>query len=204
MTMNKRDIFKGLLAGILIGIGAWAFLSSPDWIGACLFSLGLISVFILDFNLYTGKVGFFNFQKKKEEIKKLLIIVVLNIIGITFLALIAILCNPPLITSAQAAVGARLADTFIANFLRALIDAIMCGVLIHLAVVFWKQTKNLFLVVLPIMIFILCGFEHCIADVFYFVAAGSWDIFWFIPVCILGNAIGAIGIQKMLEFSNKE
>ena len=51
---------KGILAGILVGLGAFIFVSLyPDNkpLGAFLFSLGLISVFHLQANLYTGKIG---------------------------------------------------------------------------------------------------------------------------------------------------
>jgi formate/nitrite transporter FocA (FNT family) len=52
---------KGILAGILIGIGATAYVLAPNTIiGSALFSLGLISVFHLQSNLFTGKIGGLN------------------------------------------------------------------------------------------------------------------------------------------------
>ena len=40
------------------------------------------------------------------------------------------------------------------------------------AVYIYKKTHNIFLVALCVAIFILCGFEHCIANMFYYVFAG--------------------------------
>lgn len=81
----KQNILKALLAGVLIGFGAYAYVSIFDesrFLGACLFSLGLISVFHLQADLYTGKIG----QFPRIKIKPLVIMLLFNFIGITILA----------------------------------------------------------------------------------------------------------------------
>ena len=47
-------------------------------------------------------------------------------------------------------------------------------------------------VFLCVAIFILCGFEHCIANMYYFSAAGVWSVktFGYILLMTLGNALG--------------
>ena len=53
--------------------------------------------------------------------------------------------------------------------------------------------------------FILAGFEHSIADLFYFAASGivSLKAFGFIWVVILGNSIGAV-ILPLLTYQRKK
>lgn len=52
---------RSIIAGILIGIGAYAYVSiSNKVLGAFLFSIGLISVFSLQAHLFTGKIGGLN------------------------------------------------------------------------------------------------------------------------------------------------
>ena len=45
-----------------------------------------------------------------------------------------------------------------------------------------------------VMVFILCGYEHCVADMFYFTAAGVWsvDTVLRLVVITLGNAVGGV------------
>jgi len=47
-------------------------------------------------------------------------------------------------------------------------------------------------VFLCVAVFILCGFEHCIANMYYFSAAGvwSWPTLGAILLMTLGNSIG--------------
>ena len=48
------------------------------------------------------------------------------------------------------------------------------------------------MVFLCVMVFILSGFEHCIANMYYFSVAGVWskDTFLLILLMTLGNSIG--------------
>ena len=45
-----------------------------------------------------------------------------------------------------------------------------------------------------VMVFILCGFEHCVANMFYFSIGSSWslDVILYLIIMIFGNSIGAI------------
>ena len=45
-----------------------------------------------------------------------------------------------------------------------------------------------------VMVFILCGFEHCVADMFYFWVSGSWSgrAVICLLVITLGNAVGGV------------
>ena len=49
-------------------------------------------------------------------------------------------------------------------------------------------------VFLGVIVFILCGFEHSIANMFYFTAAWMWSAkaFGYLAVMIIGNGLGGI------------
>ena len=66
--------------------------------------------------------------------------------------------------------------------------------------VFKKYQHNPIGIMLGIPAFIICGFEHSIADMYYFLAAGviSWSAVGFIIVEIIGNALGALS-NKLLK-----
>ena len=44
------------------------------------------------------------------------------------------------------------------------------------------------------MVFILCGFEHCVANMYYFSVAGMWSgkALVYLLVMTLGNSVGGI------------
>ncbi|MDD6735563.1 MAG: formate/nitrite transporter family protein [Clostridiales bacterium] len=186
---------KSILAGILIGIGGTAFLSvGSKELGSALFSLGLLAVIILECNLYTGKVGYI---KKPSEIGTLALMCIRNFIGA------AIVGAAAYVLMKDGGTAQEIADKKLdLPFGTVFIKAIMCGIMIYLAVELYKRSKQIWLVVLPIMIFILCGFEHCVADVFYFAAAGVLSIraVLFVLLCAVGNAAGSLLIRLLQEY----
>ena len=64
----------------------------------------------------------------------------------------------------------------------------------YIAVEGYKVAGNPLMLFLCVASFILCGFEHCIADMFYFSAAGMWSpaAFFRILVITVGNTAGAV------------
>ena len=44
------------------------------------------------------------------------------------------------------------------------------------------------------MVFILCGYEHCVADMFYFSMAGAWSGAALLRLLVItaGNAVGGV------------
>lgn len=188
--MNSK---KGILAGFLIGTGAFSYLSSPiKEVGAFLFALGLLAVMIFNCNLYTGKIGYVSGAK---DVLTCFVICIKNFIG-------AALCG----FAASLFVKERATEVVLSklelSYFEVFIKAIFCGIMIYLAVELYKREKNIFLVIMAIMIFILCGFEHCVANAFYFAAAGifSFKAFFIFLICILGNAIGSLFIRFLNQF----
>ena len=64
----------------------------------------------------------------------------------------------------------------------------------YLAVSIYKEKDKLIGVIFCIPVFILAGFEHSIADLFYFAASGivSLPACGFVWTVVLGNTLGAV------------
>ena len=74
------------------------------------------------------------------------------------------------------------------------IRAVFCGVLMYLAVQIFKEKKTPIGIIFCIPVFILSGFEHSIADMFYFGASGIFSIkvLSFELAAVLGNSVGSL------------
>ena len=83
------------------------------------------------------------------------------------------------------------------NFGSLLALGIFCGFLMYVAVDGYAKTKNPIILFMGVATFILSGFEHCVADMFYFSVAGMWsfDVFLRVLVITLGNSIGGVLIS---------
>ena len=71
--------------------------------------------------------------------------------------------------------------------------SVFCGVMMYLAIDNYNKSKNILFIIAPVMIFILSGFEHSIANMFYFNLAGTYSLksFCYLIVMLTGNGIGA-------------
>ena len=68
-----------------------------------------------------------------------------------------------------------------------------------------NQVGKVFIVFLPVMVFILSGFEHCIADMFYFSLAGDFSTTMLkaLVAITIGNSIGGGLIPLMQKLNAK-
>lgn len=176
---------KSIYAGVMIGFGGIVYLSVENKLaGSLLFSFGLLTIVTQGFCLYTGKIGFV------EELKELLdmaVIIAGNFIG-TFLVSFLMKAAHPNISSLELA--HKKLDN---NILNVFILSIFCGVMMYLAIDNYNKSKNIVFIIAPVMIFILSGFEHSIANMFYFHFAGAYSLkaFGYLAVMLVGNGIGA-------------
>lgn len=193
---------SGFLAGILITIGGTVFLSCENrYVGAVLFSVALLCICFKGYSLFTGKVGFLPEKHGKEEWSVLLLGLLGNTVG-TILGGFAIRCGIPSLGDAAAVIcTAKLTQTLPQTLIRAL----FCGILMYLAVSIYRDHKSIAGIVFCIPTFILSGFEHSIADLFYFAASGivSAQAFLFIVLVIFGNAAGGILLPLLKMLSSK-
>lgn len=212
-------IIDGILSGFTLGVGGMASLSSDNkYIGAFLFALGLFTIVQFKYGLYTGKVGYI-VNRKPSYILEVLITLISNAAGTLIAALL--LRQTRFFTSlisgmdttlqqrVSATMDVKIHDTPISIF----ILSVFCGMLMFIAVESNRQCRAkgnfvaaLFGVVFPVVVFIICGFNHCVADMFYYFFSGCPDIpaaLLYFALAITGNAAGGMLIPAMKKLSNQ-
>ena len=210
----KKYLFilvSGFVSGLLIAIGATVYLSILSLaqgeylgkiIGSLFFGLGLYGIIIFDTWLYTGKVGNF-LNEKPSYILDLLVCVLGNLIGVILLSFIISLSRygASLEEIALSLVNQKQNDSWYSI----LILSFMCGMMIYIACKGHALCPNpvgkVILCFLAVAVFILCGFEHVVANASYYTFAKTFDVIsllYFILMAI-GNGLGAICLDGLLK-----
>lgn len=194
--MKKLVMFVyAILAGVAIAIGGTIFLACDNrYVGAVMFSVGLYAVCTLGLNLFTGKVCYI-FDNKPSYLLDVGLIWLGNLVG--SLAMGALVRNTRLtavVTAAEGVAATKLGDGLVSIFLL----AILCNIMIFLAVENFKNNPHEFGkylgIVVAVTVFVLAGFEHCVANMFYITAAGAWSgkAILYLIVMTLGNTVGGV------------
>ena len=207
--MNYGKTFIGaVLAGIAIGLGGLVFLSVDNKvIGSLLFTIGLFTVCTMGFNLFTGKVCY-TFQNDTAYKIGLPVIWLGNLVGTGLTAGCAWMTRvaPAVSEKAMGLCQTKLADTYAILFLL----GILCIIFIYIGVEGYKSNPHEFgkylALVFGVMVFILCGTEHCVADMFYFWMAGAWSGQAVVRLLVitLGNAVGGVLLPLLRGLQNKK
>ncbi|WFR57836.1 formate/nitrite transporter family protein [Anaerocolumna sp. AGMB13025] len=188
-----KTFIKAIMAGIAISIGGTIYLTLENHIaGAFLFSIGLFTIYTFGLNLYTGKVCYIPNEKPRFLLTVLIVILgnAVGTVGTGYLYRGTKLVK--LVDHTSELVSLKLSDTLYSTF----IMAVFCGIMMCIAVIGFQTIKDSvgkhLALILPIMVFILSGFEHSIADMFYFSLANAWNgkAFVYIIVIALGNLVG--------------
>lgn len=206
------DYFKTFVlaigAGLCIGIGGTVYLMcSSKLLGALLFSVGLLTILVFKLKLFTGMTGYiFGEQHKFKYILTLVITWVGNFVG-TFLVGFLLRNSRlalTLVPAAQQVVSAKLEDSWYSL----MILGVFCGLLMYIGVDSFKKSQNQFstlstlMPVICVSTFILAGFEHCIADMFYCVVAGLSVRSLFVLLFVtFGNILGSFIIPIISSFA---
>ena len=200
-----RNICSAVLAGIMISFGGGVYLSCESKLaGAILFSLGLTVILLNGMLLFTGKTAYL-FENKPSYIPYLLTIWLGNILGCMLMGLLASTAKPALGETAVTVCETKLGQ----SPLQTLILGALCGVLVYIAVDFFKSDDDnkafpkYLMVFTCIPAFILCGFEHSVADMFYFAAGGrlySVQGIVYILLVSAGNLVGAVAFHSLRRF----
>lgn len=195
------DIFlRAVITGFAIGIGGIVYLSCDNkYVGSFLFGTGLFVILTFGLSLFTGKVGY-AVENKPAYLIDLAVIWLGNLAGTVITGLL-ILCTriSGIGEKAAAICEAKFNDNLVSIF----ILAFFCGMLMFIAADGFKNIENQFgkimAIFLPVMVFILSGFEHCIANMFYFTAAQAWSLkaLGYLMIMTLGNAGGGMFIPLM-------
>ena len=232
-----KMLILGFFAGCFIGFAgiasttASATIENPSvsrLISAIVFPAGMAMVLVAGSELFTGNnLIIISVLEKQASVagmlKNWLFVYLGNFIGTGFVATLVVFGHTPDLF------GGRLAEKMIIaaqarvtqTFSEALIRGILCNILVCIAV--WaafaakKVSGKLLMSFWPVMIFVLCGFEHSIADMYFGVAglltsmeygisATDLSLFTFLfrnllPVTI-GNIIGGsiVGVGYWLIY----
>jgi formate transporter len=225
-------IALGILAGGFIGLGACYYTvvtADPDLtfalsrvLGGIAFSLGLILVVIAGAELFTGNnlmVMAWVHRKitTKHLLRNLIIVFFANFIGaIGLAALVALSGHGNMHHGAVGEHAVAIAKAKVAlPFFEAFFKAILCNILVCLAV--WLAmgartvTGKILAIIFPISAFVACGFEHCIANMYFiplgiFINGGATEALnWIgliqnlLPVT-LGNLVGGAGMVGLVYY----
>ena len=181
-------ILNAVLSGIMISVGGAVYLMCENKIiGSFLFSFGLFTIVQRGFALYTGKVGYIP-ENAPVYIIEVLVTLIGNAAGTAFAAVMLrqTRFSQALHEKADLCMTAKTGDTIVSQLILAVDNAKECRI----------KNANLsfvFGISIPVMIFIICGFNHSIADTFYMFMAGTFPIDMpYILTVAAGNAIGGM------------
>ncbi len=186
----------------MIAIGGSVFLACENrYVGAVLFSVALFTICLMQFNLYTGKIGFMVNSHKKEDFMALLFGLLGNFLGCIIFGLLVRVGIPTIATVAETVSAVKLDQSVIS----ALIRAFFCGVLMFIAVWTYREKHTVVGIFVCIPVFILSGFEHSIADMFYLSAGGFFNLnaLFYIFLIVVGNSVGGMfipAVQKLINY----
>lgn len=186
-------IRQSVLSGMLVGIGVVVNTVSENcYAGAMLFSLALLTIIHCGLKLYTGKIGFVRTVSAKD-------------LGVMLLGnLVGVLVPTLAIASQRGDVMEKLLkvseNKFSAGYPAMFIFGCFCGVLMFVAV----YCKNTVITVFCIMVFILSGFEHCIADFPYLAINFSIDNAGKFLCVVAGNSLGSIVTHYLIKEEGKQ
>lgn len=198
-----------IMAGLYISLGAQGFMVTYEnvFVRAAVFPVGLMLIVLVGGELYTGNclMTFALLQKKikaYDYVKSLLQVFTGNLIGalivVALLYFGGVYNNQVLSETVVKIANSKLSLTFA----QALSRGILCNILVSLGVWFATTSKDTTGKLLgcwfPVMLFVLTGYEHVVANMFYLPMAAIYDstitisqilIKNFFPVAI-GNFIG--------------
>lgn len=218
--MTKKDFFVFCIAsvfgGIMIGIGGVGLLISlssfdgamGNFIGAIVFSLAMFVVATFGLYLVTGlstriiTMGVKNWWA-------LPVSMVFNVVGIALCVLCIRLSHVEVQLSATELMAKKLCDDGWA--VHSFFSGILCGILIGLSVVLTRYTQKKHLsatvgTIFPVFVFVYCGFDNSLANVFYAFMCEAFDInfVWYCLISLAGNLVGGVLVSLLPIVKKKD
>ena len=196
MSRIRAAVPDSILAGVMVSIGGAVLLSVDNrYAGAVLFCIALLAICYFGFNLYTGKVGFLWNTHDADALSMAFLGLAGNFLGTLLMGWLLSAALPQLRDAALAACEKRLTQLPMQTLLR----GFFCGVLMYTAVWIYREKKTALGILFCIPVFILAGFEHSIADMFYFSLAGLFNarVLAFLLLVVLGNSLGGMFIPAV-------
>lgn len=184
-------LIAGILAGAAIAFGACAGAVAMHGISdvgvgrmaaGCVFPVGLMLVIMLGAELFTGDcLMFIGVIYKKITpwyiVRTLVLVFLANLVGGILIALLV--ANSGQFDYSSGMLGAFTIKTAVAKtqlpFGTALVSGILCNIIVCFTVLLANKATTvsgkIFAVFFPIFLFVICGFEHCVANMYY-ISAG--------------------------------
>lgn len=185
-----KTFYKSILAGLFIAIGGTIYLSLDNKIiGALFFSVGLLGICATNQMLLTGRCCY------TLNLLELSTIFCGNTLGAMWGGFMIIVVRPNLVEKTNSLYTTKIAEGW-----HVVILGFLCNILIYLAVEGYKS-GHVALLIIAVATFILCGFEHSIANIFYFTISdeGLSSSTGLLYLCanVFGNLLGGFFIQFM-------
>ena len=214
-----RMLLSGVFAGLFIGLGGLGSQVASTaiggglgrFVGACVFPVGLFMVVMVGVELFTGNclmvIPWFAGEDDVTIggiLKNWLFVYIGNFIGGVVLALsiyysgLGELFDGGLAQTAAGAAAMKIGLTPV----QAIIRGVFCNILVCLAVWMAMQAQTVcgkaIAVFAPVMLFVLCGFEHSVANMYFIplgilcdggLSVGDFLLYNLLPVTV-GNIIG--------------
>ena len=182
-----KTFLLGILAGLMIALGGDAYItvthamdnvSVARMLGGAVFSVGLVSIVLTGCELLTGsalnvlgistgKINWLDF------LKNVVYVLIANALGAGILAVSVFYMHHLDASSGKlGAYAIKLAVRKIhLGFGEALVSGIWCNVLVCLAIMMAVASRDVagkvLAIYFPISTFVICGFEHSVANMFY-------------------------------------
>ncbi|XOF33503.1 MAG: formate/nitrite transporter family protein [Candidatus Electrothrix sp. YB6] len=221
LTKAWHLFFLAVLAGIYISLGGHAFLVALEQgmgkiVAGAVFGIGLILVVIAEAELFTGNiimmVGLLSSRYHfKKVLENLLIVYTGNFVGAICFTLLMFKTGLFTAGTEPNSIGQlaiRISEVKMSLSLTECITrGFFCNMLVILAIIMSVFAKDIiskiFCCILPVMVFVASGFEHCVANMYLipigFIAKGVplrelYTIFENIFPVTLGNIAGGLFI----------
>lgn len=193
MKKNVSIFLQAVAAGVAIAIGGTIYLSMENKvIGALLFTVGLYAIVLNGLYLYTGKIGYLAGQENKKEYALVLLLTWLGNLAGTAAGAAGVLASRinGIRENAVTICETKLSDRPFSIF----VLSVFCGFLMYVAVDGFKEKGNPIILFMGVSVFILCGFEHCVANMYYFTLAGAWSgkALLYLLLMTAGNSVGGL------------
>lgn len=218
--MTKKDFIVFCIAsvfgGIMVGIGGIGLLYSLSvyegatgkLVGAIIFSLAMFVVTTFGLYLITGlstrivTMGVKNWWSLPVSL-------FFNTIGIAIAALLVSFSHLDLTAQSTALMATKLCKN--GWVLHAFCSGILCGILIGLSVFLSRYTSKKHLsatvgVVFPVFVFVFCGFDNSLANIFYVFLCDkiTWAMVGYCFVSMIGNLIGGVLVSVLPLIKKKD
>jgi formate/nitrite transporter len=218
-TRAWQQQLLGMLAGLYIAFGAQAYLAvlasgGSRLSAAVAFSVGLVLVIIAGAELFTGNVimivgGLTGLYPFRRVVRSWGVVYLGNLMGAVLAAVLVwhsgLLGEVDALNEVGSLISRITASKMSLSFMEAFIRGIFCNILVILAILMATMAKDVvskvICCVLPIATFVVCGFEHCVANMYFLplglladgsFAQGQMGMWQNLLPVTLGNIVGGV------------